>query len=116
LEKFTLTSEQIRAARMLLRWRQVDLAKKSGISEPVVKRVESEPGEIRASPYTIEAFRRAFEKERIIFISSDFRGAVIRENRGRSELSLRKSRGLKRAKAVKVTIKKRAAPQSNGLK
>jgi len=44
-----LTSEQVRAARMLLRWDQRDLAEKSGVSLPSIKRLEGRPGAIRLS-------------------------------------------------------------------
>jgi transcriptional regulator with XRE-family HTH domain len=115
LGKFTLTSEQIKAARMLLRWLQKDLAEKSGISLPVVGRVESEPGEIRALESTIDAFRWAFEKEGIRFIGGKFRGAVLRQNRGEPDALLRKSPVLKRTKPVRAVFKKRP-PQPKGLK
>jgi hypothetical protein len=92
---------------MLLRWLQKDLAEKSGISLPVVKRIETEPGDVFARQTTIEAFRKAFEKEGIRFIGGHFRGAVLRENRGEPDTGLRKS-PLKRAKTVRAVFKKRA--------
>ena len=36
-----MTSEQIRAARMLLRWEQKDLAAASQVSLPTIKRLET---------------------------------------------------------------------------
>jgi hypothetical protein len=98
---------------MLLRWRQQDLAKKSGISLPVVKRVESEPGEIRAWKSTIEAFRWALEKEGIRFVDGPFHGAVLRQNR--SDPDTGESPALKRAKPVRAVFKKRPS-QPKGLK
>jgi transcriptional regulator with XRE-family HTH domain len=112
LGKSTLTSEQIRAARMLLRWLQKDLAENSGISLPVVKRVETEPGEIRALPSTIEAFQRAFENEGIMFLGGQFLGAVLRQNLGETDTRLQ-SPALKRARAVKMVFR---SSQPRGLR
>lgn len=39
-----ITIEQFRAARALLGWSRAELAKRSGLSEPTVKRVEIEEG------------------------------------------------------------------------
>ncbi|MDU6138645.1 helix-turn-helix transcriptional regulator, partial [Bradyrhizobium sp.] len=41
-----LTSEQIRAARAMLRIEQRDLAEKSGVSLETIKRIERTPGPI----------------------------------------------------------------------
>jgi transcriptional regulator with XRE-family HTH domain len=69
LKKSTLTSEQVRAARMMLRWEQKDLAIRSGISLPNIKRLETIPGELAAWESTIKAIQRAFENEGIRFFS-----------------------------------------------
>ena len=89
------------------------MAKKSGISLPVVKRVESERGEIRALESTIEAFRWALEKEGIRFVDGCFHGAVLRQNRSDSDTG--KSPVLKRTKPVRAVFKKRPS-QPKGLK
>ena len=36
-----MTSEHVRAARMLLRWEQKNLARRSGVSLPTIKRLEA---------------------------------------------------------------------------
>jgi hypothetical protein len=69
-----MTSEQMRAARMLLRWGQKDIAGASGISLPAIKRMETIPGALAAQSRTIEAIRGAFEKAGIEFTNDDFPG------------------------------------------
>src|SRR6267378_3140272 len=51
--KLSLTSEQVRAARALLRWEQRDLAEASGVSLPSVKRLETQPGALAAQERTM---------------------------------------------------------------
>lgn len=62
-----LTSEHVRAARALLRWEQQDLATKSGVSLPSIKRLETQPGKLGAHDSTLAAIRQAFEKQGIEF-------------------------------------------------
>jgi predicted transcriptional regulator len=73
-----LTSEQIRAARMLLRWEQKDLAEASGISLPSIKRLETQPGKLGAQYRTIEAIVRALEKAGVTLIPENGGGAGVR--------------------------------------
>lgn len=63
-----LTSEVIRAARALLRWEQKDLAERSGVSLPTIKRLEAKPGEVQAHSSTVEAIHRALAEAGIAFI------------------------------------------------
>jgi predicted transcriptional regulator len=56
-----MTSEQLRAARALLRWEQRDLAEKSGVSLPSIKRLEAKPGELAAQASTVGALAKAIE-------------------------------------------------------
>jgi transcriptional regulator with XRE-family HTH domain len=74
----SLTSEQVRAARMLLRWEQRDLAEASGISLPSVKRLEIQPGLLAAQERTIAELRRALEKAGVEFIAENGGGAGVR--------------------------------------
>ena len=73
-----MTSEQMRAARMLLRWEQKDIAGASGISLPAIKRLETIPGPLAAQSRTIEAIRAAFEKAGVEFIDEDGGGSGVR--------------------------------------
>lgn len=73
-----ISSEQIRAARMLLRWEQKDLAAASRISLATVKRLETLPGDLKASSTTIEAFREAIEAAGVEFIAENGGGPGVR--------------------------------------
>jgi transcriptional regulator with XRE-family HTH domain len=59
---------QIRAARALLAWDQATLAKKSGISLPTIKRLETGPGELHAHMRSITKIKSALEAAGIVFI------------------------------------------------
>jgi transcriptional regulator with XRE-family HTH domain len=76
--KLSITSEQVRAARALLRWEQRDLAEASGISLPTVKRLETQPGELSAQERTIVELRKALEIAGIEFIAENGGGAGVR--------------------------------------
>lgn len=69
---------QIKAARALLGWSQGDLAEKSGVSAPTVKRLEAADGEIGGRPETGEALVAALEKAGVEFISENGGGAGVR--------------------------------------
>jgi transcriptional regulator with XRE-family HTH domain len=64
-----LTSEQIRAARALLRWDQALLAKLSGVSLATIKRIEGRAGEVQANQPTIDAIVRALTSAEVVFQS-----------------------------------------------
>lgn len=54
---------------MLLRWEQKDLAKRSGVSLPTIKRLETKPGEIQAHRSTVDAIQRALTEAGTIFLA-----------------------------------------------
>lgn len=64
-----ITSEQLRAARALLRWEQKDLAEASGVSLPSIKRIETQAGELTSQQKTIEALKNAIESAGVIFLA-----------------------------------------------
>jgi hypothetical protein len=66
-----LTSEQVRAARALLRWEQTDLAEASGISLPTIKRLEVQPGPLPAQRATIDSLKSALERQGIAFLGDE---------------------------------------------
>ncbi|MGY4237292.1 transcriptional regulator with XRE-family HTH domain [Bradyrhizobium sp. USDA 4449] len=74
----SITSEQVRAARMLLRWEQKDLADASGVSLPSIKRLETQPGALSAQDRTIDAISKALEKAGVEFIPENGGGAGVR--------------------------------------
>lgn len=73
-----ITSEQIRAARALLRWEQRHLAEASGVSLPSVKRLETQPGPLAAQPLTIAALQCALEKAGVVFVPENGEGPGVR--------------------------------------
>lgn len=84
-----ITSEQIRAARALLRWEQRDLAQASAVSLPSIKRLETIPGALAAQTRTVEALTRAVEEAGVIFIPENGEGAGVRLRKARTPAILR---------------------------
>lgn len=82
-----LTSEQIRAARMLVRWEQRDLAEHSGVSLPTVKRIEAKVGAVSAYDSTLTAIRSALEAAGVIFIDRNGEGPGVRLRKDRDGTS-----------------------------
>ncbi|MGQ0445939.1 MAG: transcriptional regulator [Beijerinckiaceae bacterium] len=73
-----VTSEQLRAARALLRWEQKDIAAASKVSLPTIKRLETIRGDLAAQARTVEAIRAALEKAGVEFIAENGGGAGVR--------------------------------------
>ena len=73
-----LTSEIIRAGRMLLRWDQKTLAEAAGVSHVTVRRLEAKPGPLAAGPSTIIKLRSALELAGIVFVEDDGEGHGLR--------------------------------------
>jgi hypothetical protein len=78
-----ISSEQIRAARALLRWEQKDLAEASKVSLGSVKRLEAQPGLLAAQARTVEALRAALEAAGVIFVAENGEGPGVRLRKGR---------------------------------
>jgi predicted transcriptional regulator len=76
---FVITSEQVRAARALIRWEQRDLAETSKVSLPSIKRLETAPGPLSAQPRTIDAIRTALEAAGIEFTNGGQPGVRLRK-------------------------------------
>jgi transcriptional regulator with XRE-family HTH domain len=74
---FTITTEQLRAARGLLGWSQSDLAKRAGLSLPTVKRIEGDLG-IRVSDRARENVRQALEAAGVVFLDENGGGVGVR--------------------------------------
>ena len=73
-----ITSDQIRAARSLLRWTGKELAERSGVGFSTLMRLEVENGVPSAQAKTLEALRKAFEDAGIEFIGTPESGAGVR--------------------------------------
>jgi transcriptional regulator with XRE-family HTH domain len=74
-----ISIEQIRAARALLGWTQLQLAEAAERSLPTIKRLERDDGE---GPYVSDdvrdAVQRALEKAGVEFIAENGGGAGVR--------------------------------------
>jgi len=73
-----LTSDQVRAARALLKWDQKTLADRSKVSIATIKRLEPLSGAIKANKVTVDALRRALEAGGVEFIPENGGGAGVR--------------------------------------
>jgi hypothetical protein len=73
-----ITSSQLRAARALLRWSALDLAKASTVGVATIRRVEVVEGEISATLPNEAALRAALENAGVEFIDENGGGAGVR--------------------------------------
>jgi transcriptional regulator with XRE-family HTH domain len=76
-----ITSEQVKAARGLIRWDQKDLSAASGISLPAIKRLEQMAGPLAAQSRTVDAIIAAFGKAGVEFINGDEPGVKLKARR-----------------------------------
>ena len=65
-----ITSDQIRAARALLRWSSGDLAEKSGVGSATIKRMESMNGVPSGHVKTLLSLKTALENAGVEFLGS----------------------------------------------
>lgn len=72
-----INAAQMRAGRALVEWSQQDLAERSGISLPTIKRMEK-VGPGRSAGDTVEAVQRALEAAGVQFIPENGGGAGVR--------------------------------------
>ncbi len=68
-----ITSEQIRAARALLRLDQAELAERAHVSVATIRRLESGQGGGRVAPGTVAGVRRVLEEAGAEFIPDGVR-------------------------------------------
>ena len=73
-----LTSDQIRAARALLRWSAQNLADESGVSWKTIQRMEASEGVPSATARNIEKIRKTLEVAGVIFIDENDEGPGVR--------------------------------------
>ena len=78
INPWRITSEQVRAARAMLRWEQKTLVEKSGISLATLKRLEAQDGVIDANRPTLQAVMSALEAAGVEFIAENGGGAGVR--------------------------------------
>ena len=73
-----ISSAQMRAARALLRWSAIDLAKASKVGVATIRRVEVVEGEIPVTDANEAALRKALEAAGVEFIDENGGGAGVR--------------------------------------
>jgi len=73
-----ITSDQIRAARALLRWSGKDLAEQTGLGFSTLMRLEVLEGVPGAQAKTLETIQKAFEEAGLEFIGTPENGAGVR--------------------------------------
>jgi len=81
MEVRRLTSEQIRAARALLRWSAVDLARASAVAANTIRRAEVAGGITTLTAANDLSIRRALEEAGVEFIDENGGGAGVRLRR-----------------------------------
>ena len=75
---FVVSSAQLRAARALLRWSALDLAKASKVGVATIRRVEVMDGPIPVTPANEGALRSALEAAGVEFIDENGGGPGVR--------------------------------------
>ena len=77
-----ITIRQIKAARALLAWSQGDLARRSGISEPTVARLEASDGPLGGRERTVKSIISALQSAGVDFIEENGGGPGVRLRKG----------------------------------
>ena len=78
-----LTSDQIRAARALVRWSARELAEKADLSLPTIQRLEAAEGVPSTSVQTLISIKAALEKMGVEFTDGEAPGVRLRKRKGR---------------------------------
>lgn len=80
-----ISSAQLRAARALVRWSALDLAKASRVGVATIRRVEVVEGEIPVTQANEAALRGALESAGVEFIDENGSGAGVRIRKSAKE-------------------------------
>ena len=78
-----MTSDQIRAARALVRWSARELAEKADLSLPTIQRLEAAEGIPSTSVKTLMSIKAALEKAGVEFTDGDTLGGRLTKRKGR---------------------------------
>ena len=66
-----MTSEQIRAARGLLRWSAKELGRRAGVHISTIQRLERRSGPVHGTVLTVRKIQHAFEDSGVAFLEDD---------------------------------------------
>jgi transcriptional regulator with XRE-family HTH domain len=77
-----LTSDQVRAARALVRWSAEDLARESGVGLSTIRRIEGAQGVPSASARNLALIQGALERAGVQFLDGDGGGPGVRLRAG----------------------------------
>jgi predicted transcriptional regulator len=72
-----ITGRQLRAARALIGWEQVELAKRSRVAIGTIRRMESFPGEIGSRTSTLSQVISTLESSGIEFLNGESPGVRL---------------------------------------
>ena len=75
-----ITIRQVKAARTLVGWSQLDLANHSSLSQPTIARLESAEGRLAGRRETIRKIRAALESAGVEFTNGDQPGVRLRKS------------------------------------
>ena len=78
-----MTSDQIRAARALVRWSARELAEKADLSLPTIQRLEAAEGVPSTSVQTLMSIKAALEQVGVEFTDGEAPGVRLRKRKGR---------------------------------
>ncbi len=73
-----LTSDQVRAARALIRWSAQNLADESGVSWKTIQRMEAVDGVPSATAKNLKTIQDTLADSGVIFIDEDDEGPGVR--------------------------------------
>jgi transcriptional regulator with XRE-family HTH domain len=73
-----ITGRQLRAARVLIGWEQLDLAKRSRVAIGTIRRMESFDGEIGSRTTTLSQVQASLEKAGVHFLHDGGPGVQLR--------------------------------------
>lgn len=80
-----ITSDQIRAARAILRWSAKVLSEKSGVSLPTIQRMETSTGIPGGLSRNLDAVQKAMEQAGVMFLDENGGGPGVRLRESRRE-------------------------------
>lgn len=72
-----MTSEQMRAARAILRWSAKDLAQRAGVALTTIQRSELASGEVPMMPANAKAVQQVLEDAGIEFSENGIRWSAV---------------------------------------